>query len=225
MTRIVKDYDERYAEFLDVAQGLFYTKGYEATSVQEIIRAVGVAKGTFYHYFDSKAELLESLVRQMFQHTLTMLEPLVTDEALHPVEKLKQLFTRIDNWKLTNREFMIDTARVLYADENVLLREKMRQYARETISPLIAQIIQEGLDASLFDVDYPLAGAELILSMSQSVSESALRVLLAHQVDNRDIERVRQQIIVYNRGVECVIGLDKGTLTLIEPDILDNWLK
>jgi len=39
MARITKDYDERYTEFLDVGQALFYSKGYEPTSVQEIIKA------------------------------------------------------------------------------------------------------------------------------------------------------------------------------------------
>ena len=58
MPRTVKDYDERYAEFLDVAQQLFFSQGYERTTVQEIIDTVGVAKGTFYHYFDSKQAIL-----------------------------------------------------------------------------------------------------------------------------------------------------------------------
>ena len=50
MARIIKEYDERYTEFLDVAQKLFYSKGYEQSSVQGIIKAVNVAKGTFYGY-------------------------------------------------------------------------------------------------------------------------------------------------------------------------------
>ena len=47
MARQVKEYDERYQQFLDVGQQLFYTKGYDQTSIQEIIDAVGVAKGLF----------------------------------------------------------------------------------------------------------------------------------------------------------------------------------
>lgn len=56
MARTVKEYDERYAEFLDVAQRLFYQKGYEQTSVQDIIREIGVAKGLFYYDSSSKSD-------------------------------------------------------------------------------------------------------------------------------------------------------------------------
>ena len=76
MARIVKEYDARHAEFLDVAQTLFFSKGYEQTSVQDIINTVGVAKGTFYHYFRSKVEVLDALVQRMFEQTLASLEPL-----------------------------------------------------------------------------------------------------------------------------------------------------
>jgi hypothetical protein len=47
MTRIVKAPDERRSELIATAQQLFYTKGYERTSVSDIVKAVGVAQGTF----------------------------------------------------------------------------------------------------------------------------------------------------------------------------------
>ena len=65
MPRVVKDYDERYAEFLEAAQQLFFSKGYERTTVQEIIKMVGVAKGTFYYYFGSKQAVLEAVVQSI----------------------------------------------------------------------------------------------------------------------------------------------------------------
>ena len=54
MARTVKEPDVRRNEILDVAQQFFYTKGYEQTSVHDIIDQIGIAKGTFYHYFGSK---------------------------------------------------------------------------------------------------------------------------------------------------------------------------
>lgn len=52
----------RRSEILDVAQRLFYLKGYDQTSVQDIITEIGIAKGTFYHYFNSKLELLDAII-------------------------------------------------------------------------------------------------------------------------------------------------------------------
>ena len=54
MTRIVKAPDVRRSELIACAQRLFYSMGYENTSVSDIVNEVGVAKGTFYYYFKSK---------------------------------------------------------------------------------------------------------------------------------------------------------------------------
>ena len=62
MARGVKEAERRRNEILDAAQHLFYSKGYDEPSIQEIIDAVGIAKGTFYHHFESKQELLDHLI-------------------------------------------------------------------------------------------------------------------------------------------------------------------
>lgn len=225
MGRIVKDYDERHAEFLDVAQDLFYSKGYESTSVQEIIKTVGVAKGTFYHYFSSKVDLLEAIVARAYEETLKMLDPIVTDETLGAVDKLEQFFAHINNWELANRDFLLETARVMYADENVLLRSKMTEQAQALIAPLLGKIIQQGKEKGIFATEYPLATAELILRMSESLSASAVAVLLASAPDNSEIEHVKQKIIVYNRAIERILGLPEDLLILVEPEMIDGWFK
>jgi len=63
MARVIKEQEhaERRNEILDVAQKLVYTRGYEQMSIQDILDALGISKGAFYHYFDSKQALLEAL--------------------------------------------------------------------------------------------------------------------------------------------------------------------
>ena len=51
---MAKDHQERRQEFLDTARELFYSKGYEETSVNDILKKLDLSKGTFYHYFKSK---------------------------------------------------------------------------------------------------------------------------------------------------------------------------
>lgn len=223
MVRIVKEYDERFAEFLDVAQDLFYSKGYEQTSVQAIIKAVGVAKGTFYHYFDSKVDLLDALIERMIRHVLEGLQPLIADETMGVIEKLKRFFDEIDSWKIANRDLMIATVRILYMDENVLLRTKMREETTKKITPLLAKIIQQGIEQYIFDVRHPDETAQLILKMSEGLSQSAVTVLLAEHYDQADIEQVKRQIDVYNDSIGRVLGVPQRTLILINPTVLNNW--
>ena len=60
--RISKRPEERREEFLDAAQALFYEQGIEATSVQQIVKRVGVAQGLYYYYFHSKKEIVEAVI-------------------------------------------------------------------------------------------------------------------------------------------------------------------
>lgn len=58
--------DQRRAALIDAAGKLFVEKGYEAATMDEIAAAANFAKGTLYHYFSNKAELLQVL-RESFE--------------------------------------------------------------------------------------------------------------------------------------------------------------
>lgn len=59
--------DQRLAGLLDAAAALFVEKGMAATSIEDIASRAGVAKGTFYHYFQDRAAMLEALRRRYSQ--------------------------------------------------------------------------------------------------------------------------------------------------------------
>lgn len=58
------------AALLQAAADLFSEKGYAATSVSDIVGRAGLAQGTFYLYFKSKAEIVTALNRQLYGRTL-----------------------------------------------------------------------------------------------------------------------------------------------------------
>lgn len=223
MARIVKEYDDRHAEFLDVAQTLFFSKGYEQTSVQDIINTVGVAKGTFYHYFRSKVEVLDALVQRMFEQTLVSLEPLINDDTLNAVEKLEQFFGQVHQWKVANKGFLLETAHLLYRDENVLLREKMREESAKATVPIIADIIQQGVVEGVFAISYPDESAELIFTLLGSLSVALVPIVLAEQHEEDVVERMERFVLAWNQSIERVLGMS-STLTLIDVDTLGAWL-
>jgi len=53
------------AELLKVAREVFAEKGFEATTISEIVARAGVAQGTFYWYFPSKVSLITMLAKEM----------------------------------------------------------------------------------------------------------------------------------------------------------------
>ena len=61
----MKKGERRKLELLQIAYRLFLTRGYENTSVDEIIEEAGIAKGTYYYYFESKEQMLEEVIGMM----------------------------------------------------------------------------------------------------------------------------------------------------------------
>ena len=71
--RIVKPPGQRREELLDCAQALFLARGYDNTTINDVIARAGVSKGAFYHYFTSKEAMLEALAERFARRSLEQL--------------------------------------------------------------------------------------------------------------------------------------------------------
>lgn len=91
----MKDHQERKNEIIDTARDLFLKNRYHNTSVQNIIDAVGIAKGTFYHYFDSKEKLMKDMVDNIIDQTLEIYKIIAENENYNPIEKINILYSRM----------------------------------------------------------------------------------------------------------------------------------
>lgn len=227
MPRVVKEYDERYTEFLDVAQRLFYQKGYDQTSVQEIIQAMGVAKGLFYYYFSSKADLLDALIERMAAQVVTTLQPLVDDPALDAATKLHLFFDRTQSWKLANKAFMLELTRVMYRDENVLLRTKVAAAAAPMVVPLLASILRQGVVECVYSVDYPEESAEILLELGQGLSGAVAAFLLSPQPNGAELDArlaaIERRVRSYERSMERILGAAPRSLCVLTAEQMHEW--
>jgi AcrR family transcriptional regulator len=89
MARVINEQDNaaRRRDILDAAQRLVFSKGYEPMTIQDILDALGMSKGAFYHYFDSKAAVLEALISRMRDDAMGVLKPLLDDPALPALDR------------------------------------------------------------------------------------------------------------------------------------------
>ncbi len=227
MARTVKEYDERYEEFLNVGQRLFYQKGYAQTSVQEIIAEIGVAKGLFYYYFSSKGDLLDAIIERMTGQILVALQPMIDDPALDAPAKLDQFFARTQSWKLANREFLLDVLAVVYREENTVLRMKIVAAIMPIVVPQLAKIVRQGIAEGVYTVEYPDECAEIILEMGQGIALPVAQLLLHGPANGEPLERaldaLERRVRAYEHSMERVLGAATGSISILPPALLRAW--
>lgn len=95
MARIVKEHDERRNEIIRTAAVLFSQKGYEKCSVNDILNAIGIAKGTFYYYFKSKEDVLDAAVEQISEQVLMQVQKIAAKKELSPVDRIIQVLLAV----------------------------------------------------------------------------------------------------------------------------------
>lgn len=225
MARTVKSHAERRNEILDVAQELFYSKGFEQTSIQDIINTVGIAKGTFYHYFSSKNQLLDELVERMLEQTMQMVEPIVEDENLDALQKFHLFFGTIENWKLENKPFFKGLLQVFYHDDNAVLRQKLKTASITATSQPLNKIIQQGVDESIFETCYPNDIGEIIIVIGQSLAEKLAVMLLGTEGNGTILPTVERKIAVTQYAMERVLGAPSGSIKIFEFGRLKQWFE
>ena len=166
MARIVKKHDVRLNEIIDAAQMLFYTKGFDVTSVNEIIGTIGIAKGTFYHYFKSKYELLDAVIERLILQMMEAVTPIIQNEDVNAIEKFNMTFKKIGQIKFEKKNFMLELLQVINRDENIILRHKIINRSIELMAPIISDIIKQGNEEGLCNTEYPVENAQYIMAMS-----------------------------------------------------------
>ena len=143
----MKKGERRKLELLQIAYKLFITKGYENTSVDDIIEAAGIAKGTYYYYFESKEQTLEEVIGMMIDQETEAARQVLTAPISVP-EKIVGIIASIHP---SAEEQSIEGA--LMQPENVLMHNKIKKKLVEKVTPLLAEAAEEGIREGIFDCD------------------------------------------------------------------------
>jgi AcrR family transcriptional regulator len=225
MGRVSKDHEVRRNELLDIAQQMFFEGGYETTSVNDIIEKAGVAKGTFYHYFKSKEDLLDSLVDRWNEGTLERVRALVTEEEMPALEKLKLFFRTIRDFKVENIDLMITLMKVLYRDENLLLRHKIFKKQIDLLVPEFVKVIKQGESEAVFETVGAEGTAEFLFQATFNFSETIVDLLLQALEKPELIATIMEKAHVYERLVERILSAESGSFRVVDRKIIEKYIR
>ena len=164
-------------KIIETATELFAKKGYEKTTIEEIIRETGCSKGGFYHHFKSKDEVLEYTIESYLVELKDYFSQLVIDEYDDFSMKFNQVYEFITEYKSRQLENWDDIKNVfIFSGNERMLRTLNRKFS-ETVNGIYGQIILQGLAKDEINVDYPLAIAELCTRQVLWIYEAATKTL------------------------------------------------
>ena len=209
--------------FLDAAQGLIQTKGYEQMSVQDVLAEVGTSKGAFYHYFDSKAALLEGVIDRMVVVATATLQPLLDDPDRTALEKFNGMFQGLASWKTQRRDLLIAVLQTWLSDDNAIVREKFRQHAGRRIAPLLSSIVAQGQVEGRFAGVDPDSVARVLISLVLGANETATELYFQRQAGTVSFEIVERRLAAYQQAFERILEVPAGSLALVDRAALVHW--
>ena len=174
---------------LEVASGLFMTKGYEKTRISDIINGLdGLTKGAVYHYFDSKEDIFNEVVKRIGYQNKSIFDEIKYAKDLNGKEKISKLISvAIGN---TNMDVITSISPNL-TDNPKLLASFFKQMQEMTIPEYFLPIIYEGIKDGSIKSEYPQELAELIAVM--------LNIWLNPLIFNKSNDTVRNKINIINR--------------------------
>jgi AcrR family transcriptional regulator len=225
MARIVKEdeYLARRNEILNVAQRFTYTKGFHEMAIQDILDNLGISKGAFYHYFDSKQALLEALIERMVQEAEVLMLPIIDNPNLPALEKIQSFFDTAGIWKTSQKEYMLSLLRVWYADENAILRQKVQVTMTRHFTPMFGPIIRQGIREGVLHTPFPDTIGEIIISFLQGLGVTFAELLLAEEPVPGALQQAETALAAYDYALVSVLGAPPGSLHLMSPELIQTW--
>ncbi len=191
----MKKGEKRKLDLLQIAYKMFITKGYENTSVDDIIREAGIAKGTYYYYFESKEQMLEEVIGMMIEQE-TEAAAKVLDANLSVPQKIVGIISSV---RPTEEESPIEGA--LMRPENIIMHDKIKRKLIETVTPLLVKAVELGIGEGIFNCDNIPERVKMMLIVSNELFDEG-------RFTERDID-------VYIDMTEKLLGAAPGTMSFI----------
>jgi AcrR family transcriptional regulator len=185
----------RHQALIEAAVAVFSAKGVAAASVDDIVRAAGVAKGTFYLYFATKDDAVNAVASAMVEGVAERVKTVATDPTRAPVERLLALGASISD--VGDEPYERELIEVFHRPENRLLHDRIADQALVRLAPVIAVVISDGIGAGQFRQQDPDRAAAYIMACFGSLHE----VITAVE-DVPDAIRELNQFVLRGLGYE-----------------------
>lgn len=195
--------EARKNEILDTAKRLFMERGYEQTTINDILTASGVAKGSLYYHYKSKEDVLDGVLERMTGQIANAAKAVADDPAMTAHEKVLRIISSV-NIAESPDERMI---RELHSPANALLHQKSIAQTIRAVAPIIASVVEQGIREGIYHTQYPLETVEILLVAGQFIFDEG--------IFGWTPEEKAARMTAFIRITETVLGAQQGSFEFL----------
>ena len=212
---------QRKQAFLDTALELFNEKGYEKTTINDIIKNMGVSKGAFYHYFDSKEDVIEQISDNYAERVLRVTGLLAEQKDLKAADKINQLFQIVQGYKKSSGERRKRIKQIFQDGQNLKLERKILTKLRRQMAVSLEKIIREGVENKEFRPVNVREMTEFVQFSIQGLNTSCEELYAeAMNQEPPDLDtfqaRLEEKLQFYEEVLAQIFQVPPGTIQLKE---------
>jgi AcrR family transcriptional regulator len=204
--RTAKNHNVRLNEILDFAEVLFLEKGYESTTVNDILDKVGIGKGTFYYYFKSKEDVMDGVIRRMVESIVNQANAIADNPKLTVNEKMRGAILSMNVSDGIGGEVIAE----LHKPSNAQMHQTSITETIRAVAPILARIVEQGVREGICKTPYPLETIEFLLVASQFIFDSG--------VFTWNHEELTARTLCFVHMMEVSLGASEGSFSFL----LDN---
>ena len=150
---------ERQTRIVELAEKLFIQNGYDNTTVDQIVREMRLAKGTYYYHFDSKEELLIAVSDKLISDTSRKLLDAYNQKSVDIISRIRNVLKTYHDDFYRSR----DIWRHVFHWRNAALYNRVAYISAKRYTPILEDLLAEALAAGKIQIPHPHETAEALL--------------------------------------------------------------
>ncbi|MEM8858829.1 MAG: TetR/AcrR family transcriptional regulator [Chloroflexota bacterium] len=206
---------KRRAKIISAARRLFYTKGYDNTTVRDILDEAEVTNGAFFHHFESKQALMEAVIDVIADELDSAVALVMQDDSLTAISRYQQLALAINTFQETEGEVMSQIWLVAQGEHNLRLMHHLRRTVFESFVPKLAAILRQGIEEGVFDIEFVDEAAEMVLGICELTMNGVFDVVSNPDHHDDPEKLISQKIQIGQTAVDRLVGASLGKLLFV----------
>jgi AcrR family transcriptional regulator len=226
MSRVRKpeEYEAKKNQIVLEAVNLLDQIGYEQFSINKVIASAGMTKGAFFHYFNTKNELIAEIVNLILNPMFKALEEIANDKTIEPKNKILKMSNTAYRIKGTDKRATQQLIRLLQKKENNHIMQMVTDHSIKQLLPVYEKVFIEGNDKGQFNIQYPNGSAFMFLTMLTSVNREIGEVLYKENIDPKKLSDLKQKVTAFEVYSKDLFNFD-DTTQIYNHDLLKIDLK